>query len=193
MSDETQAVLDRVRRIVAREESNGGGNSSLFDRYGCLLYDPSDSAEAHRGTLTVTDLRTLCATVDAGREDARRVDAFCAGMGVSTVSCGGTVTVEGAREMGAFAMRLATASAYDRGRNDVLDQATLVDKSAYQRGFDAARTGEDALAGAFRQGAEWTGLAYLPTGPDGFYAAIEEQVQRRYPRAARPLTETTDD
>lgn len=53
----------------------------------------------------------------------------------------------------------------------------------------------NALAGAFRMGAEWCGLSYLLTGPDGFYAAVEEEVQRRYPapRGLPPYTPTTPD
>ena len=61
MSDETQAVLDRVRAVVARRDAG-------------LMHRDYDLEGVESEEILWGDLRTLLATVDALREDARRMD-----------------------------------------------------------------------------------------------------------------------
>ena len=58
MSDETQAVLDRVRAVVARRDAG-------------LMHRDYDLEGVESEEILWGDLRTLLATVDALREDAR--------------------------------------------------------------------------------------------------------------------------
>ena len=62
MTDETQAVLDRVR--------------AHLDFYAAALRGEYDASRVIDHGKVTADLRTLLATVDALREDARRMDTL---------------------------------------------------------------------------------------------------------------------